>query len=157
LRFAELRKDRSASRLMRDAANKSEALFHRLARFEEALRHFDLCDELQPNYAPTLQMRALSLRGLKRFEESLADNRRAHALWRHKHRWGRVEFVPSSHADRQQPLVSDSTAVPADRIPRLRNGSRPGAKRAACADFRQIAGEASVRGRTMPRRTSPRT
>ena len=41
---------------------------------------FSLCDGLQPNHPPTLQMRAICLSGLKRFEEALADTRRAQAL-----------------------------------------------------------------------------
>ena len=50
-------------------------------RFEEALLHFNLCDELQPDHAPTLLMRGRSLRGLKnRYEECLADSQRACAL-----------------------------------------------------------------------------
>ena len=55
-------------------------LLHELGRLEEALAQFDLCDELRPHHAPTLASRSLALRSLKRFENYLADARRAQAL-----------------------------------------------------------------------------
>jgi tetratricopeptide (TPR) repeat protein len=61
-----------------DAANRCGALLHRLGRLEEALAHFKLYDQLQPNVA--LAMRTRCLFDLKRFDEALADNRRAQAL-----------------------------------------------------------------------------
>jgi tetratricopeptide (TPR) repeat protein len=62
------------------AANNSAHLLVRSGRLNEALSHFDLCDQVQPDCAATLQMRALALYGLNRFEEGLADIKRAHAL-----------------------------------------------------------------------------
>ena len=62
------------------AADKCGRLLFQLKRFEEALAHFNLCDELQPNRAPTLRMRALTLHRLYRMNESLTDNRRAFEL-----------------------------------------------------------------------------
>jgi hypothetical protein len=41
---------------------------------------FNLCAELRPNDVETLHMRAATLRGLKRFEECLADNMQVHKL-----------------------------------------------------------------------------
>ncbi len=61
-----------------DAANKCGTLLHRLGRLEEAVAHFKLYDQLQPNLA--LAMRTQCLFDMKRFEEALADNRRAQAL-----------------------------------------------------------------------------
>src|SRR6185437_3324451 len=55
-------------------------LLYELGRPEEALVHCNLSAGQDPNYAPTLVLRALCLHSLKRFEESLADNLRAHAL-----------------------------------------------------------------------------
>jgi tetratricopeptide (TPR) repeat protein len=55
-------------------------LLYQAGRFEEALPHLTLCLEQQPDHVATLQLRALSLRGLRRFEEALADNMRAYAV-----------------------------------------------------------------------------
>ena len=63
-----------------DAACRSGSILHSLERFEEAVKHFDVCCELQPGHALTFQLRRLSLAGLKRFEEYLADSLAAHAL-----------------------------------------------------------------------------
>jgi tetratricopeptide (TPR) repeat protein len=62
------------------AASNCAVLLLQSERFEEALVHFNLCDELQPNQAPTLHGRAVALHNLNRFEEALADSRRAQAL-----------------------------------------------------------------------------
>src|ERR1700744_4511976 len=51
-----------------------------LGRREEALTLLDLCDQRQPNQAPTLQLRAVCLRGLRQLERSLADSLRAHDI-----------------------------------------------------------------------------
>ncbi len=40
---------------------------------------FTLCAECQPNHPTTLAMTTRCLLGLKRFEEALAENQRAHA------------------------------------------------------------------------------
>jgi tetratricopeptide (TPR) repeat protein len=63
-----------------DAAYESGLILHKSGRFEESLKHFDLCRELRADDAVTLQLRGLLLMGLKRFEESLADSVAAHAL-----------------------------------------------------------------------------
>jgi tetratricopeptide (TPR) repeat protein len=63
-----------------DAAYKSGVLLNQIGRFEEAVAHLNLCDEVLPNHAPTLQARARALYNLKRFEQALADNRRANTL-----------------------------------------------------------------------------
>jgi tetratricopeptide (TPR) repeat protein len=49
-------------------------------RFEEALIKFNLCDELQPDHAETLNRRGGALYNLNRFEEALSDSRQAQAL-----------------------------------------------------------------------------
>ena len=59
---------------------KSGRILYNQKRFVEALKHLNLCDELQPNHALTLQMRAVSLLNLKRLEEGLVDIKAAHAL-----------------------------------------------------------------------------
>jgi len=46
----------------------------------DILHLIDLCDSLQPNQALTLQARALTFRGLRRFEQSLADNLRSYEI-----------------------------------------------------------------------------
>jgi tetratricopeptide (TPR) repeat protein len=51
-----------------------------LGRLDDALKAFDVADRLQPNSAPTLQMRAVILFGQGRFEDALAAIARAHAL-----------------------------------------------------------------------------
>jgi tetratricopeptide (TPR) repeat protein len=63
-----------------DAVYGRGSILHQLERFEEAIKQFDLCGELRPNHASTLQLCGLSLRGLSRFEEYLADSMVAHAL-----------------------------------------------------------------------------
>jgi tetratricopeptide (TPR) repeat protein len=62
------------------AASNCAVLLLQSERFEEALVNFNLCDELQPNQAPTLHGRAVALHNLNRFEEAVADSRRAQAL-----------------------------------------------------------------------------
>ena len=47
-------------------------------RFQEAYGYFDLCNEWQPDHAATLYMRGRALLDLRRLEEALADNQRAH-------------------------------------------------------------------------------
>jgi tetratricopeptide (TPR) repeat protein len=63
-----------------DAAYKSGVLLHDAGRFVEAVSCLDLCDELLPNHAPTLQARARALLALRKFEPALSDNLRANAL-----------------------------------------------------------------------------
>ena len=55
-------------------------LLYNAGRFEEALPLLDQCIEQQPNHVPSRQLRALSLKGLERFEEALAENQRAYAV-----------------------------------------------------------------------------
>jgi tetratricopeptide (TPR) repeat protein len=64
----------------RDAAYNAGSLLRRSGKTREALPYLQMSDELQPNHAPTLQMRALALYDLERFDEALADIERAHAL-----------------------------------------------------------------------------
>ncbi len=59
-----------------NVAYKSLFLLHALGRFEDALTHFDRYEGLV-DHVPALQLRALSLSGLQRFEESLAVNQHA--------------------------------------------------------------------------------
>ena len=49
-------------------------------RRQDALTLLNQCDKAQPNHAPTLQLRAVCLRGLRQMEASLADSRRAYDL-----------------------------------------------------------------------------
>jgi tetratricopeptide (TPR) repeat protein len=63
-----------------EASFQAGALLHQMDRFEEAITHFNRCDALRPDHAITLHMRARAWRGLKRYRECLADNRRAHEL-----------------------------------------------------------------------------
>src|ERR1700760_4453715 len=44
-------------------------LLYQAGRFEEALPHLTLCLDQQPDHVQTLQLRALSMRGLKRLDE----------------------------------------------------------------------------------------
>jgi tetratricopeptide (TPR) repeat protein len=52
-----------------NAAYKAGGLLQQQNRLAEALACFDACDRLQPNQASILQLRAIVLHGLKRFEE----------------------------------------------------------------------------------------
>jgi Flp pilus assembly protein TadD/ADP-heptose:LPS heptosyltransferase len=63
-----------------NAASKIAALLHRQERWPEALVVLNTCHALQPNHAPTLNLRAIAHRGLRDFEAYLADSLRAHAL-----------------------------------------------------------------------------
>ena len=63
-----------------DAAYKSGVLLHDAARHEEALTCLNICDELLPNHAPTLQARARALLALRKFDAALSDNLRANTL-----------------------------------------------------------------------------
>jgi tetratricopeptide (TPR) repeat protein len=63
-----------------DAAYKSGVLLNDAGRFEEAAACLDVCNDVLPNRAPTLQARARALLGLKKFEASLADSLRANKL-----------------------------------------------------------------------------
>jgi tetratricopeptide (TPR) repeat protein len=70
-----------------DAICRSALLLLDLERYEEAINHFERCEELRPNQAPVrqahavaLQKRAVSLNGLRRFEEALIVGRQAYAL-----------------------------------------------------------------------------
>ena len=64
----------------RDAAYNAGSLLYRSGKAREALPWLQMSDELQANHAPTLQMRALALFDLDRFDEALADIQRAHDL-----------------------------------------------------------------------------
>ncbi len=64
----------------RDAAYNAGSLLCRSGKTAEALPYLQLSDELDSNHAPTLQMRALALYDLKRFDEALSDIERAHGL-----------------------------------------------------------------------------
>jgi tetratricopeptide (TPR) repeat protein len=55
-------------------------LLLRTGRFEEALISFNLCDQLQPNHAATLNRRGEALHNLNRFEEALSVSKHAQAL-----------------------------------------------------------------------------
>jgi len=63
-----------------DAALKCARLLYELGRPAEALPLFDLCDTLRPDSAVMLRMRALCHRSLRRFDDYLADSRRAYTL-----------------------------------------------------------------------------
>jgi hypothetical protein len=63
-----------------DAAESRAAQLFQSGRLDEAVAGFTRCLELRPDYAPTLQMRALALFGLNRFAEALNDMRCAHTL-----------------------------------------------------------------------------
>jgi tetratricopeptide (TPR) repeat protein len=63
-----------------DAACRSGYLHYQSGQLEDALAHFDICDELRPDHAPTLYLRSVFLHGLRRFEQALAEGIRAHAL-----------------------------------------------------------------------------
>lgn len=62
------------------AAYNYAVLLLQWGRFEEALIRLNLCDELQPNHAATLNKRSEALYKLNRFEEAQSDSRRAQAL-----------------------------------------------------------------------------
>ena len=62
------------------ASHQCGYLLYTVGKFEEALPYLSLCLDQQPDHVATLQLRALSLRGLRRFEEALADNQRAYAV-----------------------------------------------------------------------------
>ena len=49
-------------------------------RFEDAVIQLNLCNELQPDHAATLNGRGTALHRLNRFEEALSDNRQAQVL-----------------------------------------------------------------------------
>jgi tetratricopeptide (TPR) repeat protein len=63
-----------------DAAYRCGFLLDGLGQPAEALSYFDLSDKLRPNQAVVLQMRAIALQKLKRFEEAFVDGKRAYAL-----------------------------------------------------------------------------
>jgi len=63
-----------------NAAYRCGVLFYESGGFEEALPLFNQCAQLRPKDAQTLHMRAATLRGLRRFEECLADNTQVHKL-----------------------------------------------------------------------------
>ena len=63
-----------------DAAYKSGVLLNDVCRFEEAVACLDVCDDVLPDDAATLQARARALLGLKKYEPSLADSLRANTL-----------------------------------------------------------------------------
>jgi tetratricopeptide (TPR) repeat protein len=63
-----------------EAAEACASLLLQSGRLDEAVAHLDLCDEVRPDHGATLRMRALARFDLQRFDEGLADARRAHAL-----------------------------------------------------------------------------
>jgi tetratricopeptide (TPR) repeat protein len=63
-----------------DAAYKSGVLLNDVCRFEEAVACLDVCDDVRPDDAATLQARARALLGLKKYEPSLADSLRVNTL-----------------------------------------------------------------------------
>jgi tetratricopeptide (TPR) repeat protein len=63
-----------------ETADTCASLLVQAGRLDEAVTYFDLCCRIQPDRAATLKMRAHALSGLQRFEEGLADARRAHLL-----------------------------------------------------------------------------
>ncbi len=63
-----------------DAAYKSGVLLHDAGRSEEAVACLDICDQLLPNHAPTLQARARALLALRKYASALSDNLCANAL-----------------------------------------------------------------------------
>src|SRR5581483_12280390 len=62
-----------------DAAYKAGFLLHRLGRKEEALAYFSLHQQMPAGESLTLQMRALAMYTLERFEEGFDDIKNAHA------------------------------------------------------------------------------
>jgi tetratricopeptide (TPR) repeat protein len=62
------------------AAYRCGVLLHDAGRHEEAVACLDICDELLPNHAPTLQARGRALLSLRKFEPALSDNLTANAL-----------------------------------------------------------------------------
>jgi len=86
-----------------EVALRSGLLLLKLERYEEAIKHFDLCEELQPNQAPVPQARAAALQNFavslhkqKRFEEALALSRQAY------------ELTPAGHMQRRRCFPSIS-------------------------------------------------
>ncbi len=63
-----------------DAAYRCGYLLNQLGRPEQALPYLDIGHRLQPKNAAMLEMRAIALHSLKRYEEALAENKRAYAL-----------------------------------------------------------------------------
>jgi tetratricopeptide (TPR) repeat protein len=63
-----------------DSAYKAGVMLQQEGQSEEALACLDICAKLKPDDAATLHIRAMALHGVRRFEEALNDNRRAHAL-----------------------------------------------------------------------------
>jgi tetratricopeptide (TPR) repeat protein len=63
-----------------NAAYNSGLLLHDAGRHEEAVACLNICDELLPNRAPTLQARARALLALRKFELALSDNLRVNTL-----------------------------------------------------------------------------
>lgn len=60
-----------------DALYKSGALLNQFGRHADAIAFLDRSNEVLPDHPPTLRSRAQTLFNLKRFEESLADGKRA--------------------------------------------------------------------------------
>jgi tetratricopeptide (TPR) repeat protein len=63
-----------------DAACRSGYIHYRAGQLEQALACFGVCDSVRPNHAPTLYMRSVFLRGLRRYEQAVAEGERAHVL-----------------------------------------------------------------------------
>jgi tetratricopeptide (TPR) repeat protein len=63
-----------------NAAYTLGVIFYEAGNFDEALSCFHRCDKLRPNDLRILHYRAATLRGLKRFDECLADNLRVHRI-----------------------------------------------------------------------------
>jgi tetratricopeptide (TPR) repeat protein len=63
-----------------DAACRAGYLHYQAGQLEDALALFGVCDRVRPSHAPTLYMRSVFLLGLRRFEQAIAEGKRAHAL-----------------------------------------------------------------------------
>jgi hypothetical protein len=60
-----------------DALYKSGALLNQFGRYAEAIALLDRSNDVGPDHAPTLRSRAQTLYNLRRYEDSLADGKRA--------------------------------------------------------------------------------
>ena len=63
-----------------DATKNSAFILLQLGRVEEAISCLDVCDQVSPDHASTLQLRAIALHQLNRVEDGVAFLRRAHEL-----------------------------------------------------------------------------
>src|SRR5215475_5261150 len=63
-----------------DLAFRCAVLLYELKAYEEALSHLDRCQNIQPQHAMTLYMRARTLRDMKRYSEAILASDLAEAL-----------------------------------------------------------------------------